>query len=190
VSTFELMEQGLSDPSALERLASHPEWRVRYAAAIGMGETRDARWLPVLRDLMEREATRDLYGQPQVKEFIGSYDDTLAAEQLVATEAVWERPPTPEQRDDWQCRGRVRQAAVLAVHSIGQSDETWEQLLLKVMHDGKEDSVVRTAAAKALSRVGSRASIAGLRDALAIDEWCLAIEVRKTLRALGEAVDE
>ncbi len=188
MTTFGLMEQALTDANAMEKLSSHPEWRVRYAAAIGMGETSDARWLPVLLKLMELESKRDLYGQPQVKEFVGSYDDTLAAEQLVSTEAIWETPPTHAQREDWQCRGRVRQAAILAAHAIGQLDESWEQLLLTVLHDDREDAVVRTAAAKALSRVGGAASIPSLRDALAIDEWCLAIEVRKSLRAMGEVI--
>ena len=190
VNTFELMELALSDEAQMAQLSSHPEWRVRYAAAIGMGETRDARWLPTLFALMKREADRDLYGQPRVKEFVGSYDDTLAAEQLIATRAIWDNEPTAEQRDDWQCRGRVRQAAILAVHSIGQRDPDWEQLLIEVLHDRSEDSVVRTAAAKALSRIGAEASIAPLRDALQIDEWCLAIEVRKSLRALGEVVND
>lgn len=190
MSTFELMEQALNDEPEMAQLATHPEWRVRYAAAIGMGETKDPRWLPILLDLMKLEAKRDLYGQPRVREFVGSYDDTLAAEQLVATRAVWDIEPTAQQRDDWQCRGRVRQAAILAVHAIGQLDADWEQLLIDILHDQSEDSVVRTAAAKALSRVGGEASIRPLRAALAIDEWCLAIEVRKSLRALGEAIND
>lgn len=187
MNTFELMEQALSDQDAMLQLSRHPEWRVRYCAAIGMGETGDARWLPALYDLMKLEAARDLYGQPRVKQFVNSYDDTLAAEQLVATEAIWEVEPTATQRDDWQCRGRVRQAAILAVHAIGQPDSAWEQLLIEVLHDGREDSVVRTAAAKALSRVGGAASLNPLRAALEIDEWCLAIEVRKSLSALGDS---
>lgn len=121
MDTFELMERAFADPDALAELAGHGDWRVRYAAAVAMGETGDPRWLPVLHDLLVAEAGRDLYGQPRVLGFPGSYDDTRMAEQLIEVEPLWDREYPAEVLEDWKCRGRVRQAAVLAVHAIGSA---------------------------------------------------------------------
>jgi HEAT repeat protein len=182
---YHLIERVLADPTVAAENWDHPHWRVRYGAAIGLGESGDARWLDTLRAMMAIEEARDLYGQPQVLEFVGSFDDTRAAEQLVSTRAVWAVAPTPQQHDSWQCRGRVRQACILAVHAIGSADDAWRALLHAVLHDADEDFVVKTAAAKALARVGTRDSIEHLEFALTLDEWCLNIEARKALEQLG-----
>lgn len=189
MSDYEVMERVLAEPSALADHWDDPRWRVRYAAAIGMGESGDPAWLPVLRSMMAIEDGRDLYGQPQVRGFVGSYDDTRAAELLVATEAIWESPPTPDQHDSWQCRGRIRQACILAVASIGSADPEWLAILHDVLRDAGEDNVVKAAAAKALARVGTAASIPHLQRALEVDEWCLTTEARKALSALGASDD-
>lgn len=181
---FALMERALTEPSVMAALGRHPHWRVRYAAAIGMGETGDPAWLNDLRAIMAMEEERDLYGQPQVQEFIGGFDDTRAAELLAATEAVWETPPTPEQYDAWQCRGRVRQACILAVAAIGQADDAWRELLHRVLRDPWDDFVVKAAAAKALQRVGTRDSLPHLEFAVTLDEWCLSLESRKAITLL------
>jgi HEAT repeat protein len=180
-SDYVLMERALTSSSEMAALGRHPSWRVRYAAAIGMGETSDPAWLNDLRAIMALEEQRDLYGQPPVREFVGGYDDTRAAELLAATEAVWDTPPTPEQYDAWQCRGRVRQACILAVAAIGVADEAWLQILHTVLRDPREDFVVKTAAAKALQRVGTTESLPHLAFALALDEWCLSLESRKAI---------
>lgn len=182
---IDLMERVLTEPSAMAEHWNHPHWRVRYAAAIGMGETGDTVWLDTLRSMMAIERGRDLYGQPQVLEFVGSFDDTRAAEQLVTTTAVWATPPTPEQYDAWQCRGRVRQACILAVYAIGSADDAWRTLLHELLHDPDEDFVVKTAAAKALQRVGTTDSLPHLEFAITLDEWCLNIEARKAISELA-----
>lgn len=184
---FALMERVLRDPTAMAENWAHPSWRVRYAAAVAMGESGDPAWLGTLRALMGIEAGRDLYSQPQVREFVDGFDDTRAAELLRSTEAVWEIPPTPRQRDDWQCRGRVKQACLLAVHRIGVADDPWRRLLHDILRDPDEDFVVKTAAATALGRVGDASSVPHLRFALTLDEWCLSVEARKALAAQGES---
>lgn len=182
---YELMERVLIDSDAMAEHSGHPNWRVRYAAAIGMGETGDPAWLDTLRFMMEIEDSRDLYGQPQVLEFVGSFDDTRAAEQLVSTTAIWATPPTATQRDDWQCRGRVRQACILAVYAIGTADGPWRKLLHDVLRGDDEDFVVKAAAAKALGRVGDSDAIPHLQFAVTLDEWCVTVESRKALEKLG-----
>lgn len=180
------MERLLTDDDALAQGWEDPRWQVRYAAAIAMGETRDPRWLSALRRLMMIEDARELYSQPRVLGFVGSYDDTRMAEQLIVTEAIFDREYPDELLDAWRCRGRVRQACILAVHAIGSADDEWRELLHSLLHDPDEDFVVKTAAAKALSRVGTSASAPHLRHALSLDEWCLNVEARKALVALGE----
>lgn len=183
---YELMERLLTDTDALADGWEDPRWEVRYAAAIAMGETGDPRWLPVLLRLMAIEDGRDLYSQPRVLGFAGSYDDTRMAEQLIVTEAIFDQEYPQDLLDAWRCRGRVRQACILAVHAIGSADDTWRAQLHRLLHDPDEDFVVKTASAKALSRVGVPESVPHLRFALGLDEWCLNVEARKALRALGE----
>ncbi|WP_425503497.1 HEAT repeat domain-containing protein [Jiangella mangrovi] len=189
MDTFELMERAFAEPEVLAELAGHADWRVRYAAAVGMGETGDPRWLPVLHDLLVAEAGRDLYGQPRVLGFPGSYDDTRMAEQLIEVEPVWEHEHPPEVLETWKCRGRVRQAAVLAVHAIGRSLPELNGLLRAVLDDPDDDYSVKAAAAKALSVVGDASSVAHLERALELDEWCLHVETTKALSALRGAAD-
>lgn len=185
--SYALMELVLTDPAALDAHWDHEDWRVRYAAAVAMGESGDARWLPRLRDLMEIEAGRELYSQPAVQEFVGSYDDTRMAEQIIATEAVFDRDYPESVMEAWRCRGRVRQACLLAVHAIGSATPELVDLIHTLLEDPDEDHSVKAAGAKALARVGDRRSIPALERALEFDEWCLQVEARKTLATLGGA---
>lgn len=185
IAEYDLMERVLTDPESLAEHWDDPRWRVRYAAAIGMGETKDARWLPVLRQIMQIEAARELYSQPRVVGFVDSWDDTKMAEQLIVTEVIFDKEYPEELLDAWQCRGRVRQACLLAVAAIGSADDEWRELMHSVLHDPAEDFVVKSSAAKALAAVGTVESIPHLQHALTLDEWCLNVEARKALRALG-----
>lgn len=185
---YELMERVLADTAALEENALHPDWRVRYAAAVAMGEDGDPRWLPVLAQLWDVEAGRDLYGQPRVLGFTGSYDDTRMAEQIIATEAVFDQEYPEDRKEDWRCRGRVKQAVVLAVHAIGAATPDWLDRLHMILVEPGEDFSVKAAAAKALSRVGEQRSIPALQASLRFDEWCLQVEAHKALASLGGTV--
>ncbi len=188
ISEYDLMELVLGDPEALAQHWNDDRWRVRYAAAVAMGETGDPRWLPELHRLLVIEDGRDLYSQPRVMGFVGSFDDTRMAEQLIRTEAIFDREYSPEALDAWACRGRVKQACLLAVHTIGEASDDLLVSIYRALDDPHEDFVVKTAAAKALARVGDRESIPYLTRAVALDEWCLRVEATKALRALGEDV--
>jgi HEAT repeat protein len=185
--SYPLMELVLTDPAGLEENWDHEDWRVRYAAAVAMGESGDTRWLPRLHALMQVEAGRPLYSQPAVLEFVGSHDDTRMAEQIIATEAVFDRAYPESVKEAWRCRGRVRQACLLAVHAIGAATPELLDLIHDLLADPDEDHSVKAAGAKALARVGDRRSIPALQQALEFDEWCLQVEARKTLAALGGA---
>jgi HEAT repeat protein len=185
--SYALMELVLADPAALAEHWDDEDWRVRYAAAVAMGESGDPRWLARLHDLMEIEAQRPLYSQPAVQAFVGSYDDTRMAEQLVATEAVWDREYPDDVKEAWRCRGRVRQASLLAVHAIGSATPELVDLIHRLLEDPDEDHSVKAAGAKALARVGDRSSVPALEAAMEFDEWCLRVEARKALATLGGA---
>lgn len=176
---YPLMEKMLSGTASLAEGAAHADWRVRYAAALAMGERADAQWLPVLLAMMKFEETRDLYSQPRVVGYEGSYDDTRMAEQLQPIRVIWDQAYSQRQLDDWRCRGRVMQACLFAVEAIGQVDEQLLQFLHVLLNHG--DSAVKAAAARVLIRVGTRDSLPFLRAALSVDEWCLQTEARKAI---------
>ncbi|MBM7786194.1 HEAT repeat domain-containing protein [Tenggerimyces flavus] len=179
-----LMEQVLADPEALRANCRHPDWRVRYACAVAMGECGDAAWLPLLYEVLVAENARQLYSQPRVREFVGSYDDTRMAEQLIRTEAVFDREYPEELKEDWRCRGRVRQACLFAVYAIGSATSELVAEIHRVLADPSEDSVVMAAGAMVLGKVGDRSSVPYLEQAMRLDEWCLRVEARKALAAL------
>jgi hypothetical protein len=152
-------------------------------------ERYDLMELPLLQEMLLAENERQLYSQPRVREFVGSYDDTRMAEQVIRTEAIFDRDYPDSLREDWRCRGRVRQAALLAIHDIGMATPEIIAEIHRVLADPHEDYAVMAAAAKALGRVGDAASLPHLERALTIDEWRLATEVRKALAAIRERCD-
>jgi HEAT repeat protein len=117
---------------------------------------------------------------------VDSYDDTRMAEQLIATEAIFDRDYPESVKEAWRCRGRVRQACLLAVHDIGVATPELLDLIHRALEDPEEDYAVKAAGAKALARVGDQGSVPSLRRALEFDEWCLQVETRKALHALGD----
>lgn len=183
-NNYAIMELVLKDEKALEHYAFHGDWKVRYAAAAAMGETKSEKWLEPLYQLLKMEQTRELYSQPKVKEFVNSYDDTRMAEQIVPIEAVFDREYPEELKEDWKCRGRVRQACLFAIYSIGKANEEILKEIYGYLEDPEEDYAVKAAGAMALGAVGNKESIPYLEKALEFDEWCLRTEAGKAVRRL------
>jgi hypothetical protein len=177
-----------TSPGALAELATHADWRVRYAAALAMGETRDPACLPALTALFEREEQRALYTQPPAHFSraggLPQIDDTRIAEMIGPLNFTFDEPPSPETLEDWRCRGRVKQAILYAVYEIGKADEKLLGLIQAAIERPHEDYPVKAAAARALGRVGTTASRASLHIAEGIDEWCTQTEARKALKRL------
>lgn len=182
----QLMDRVFTDEAALATHYLHPDWRVRYACAVAMGESGAAVWLPKLSEMLVVENGRALYTQPRVRAFVDSYDDTRMAEQLIATEAVFDRDYPDDLKEDWRCRGRVRQACLFAVHSIGTATPELVAEIHRVLADPEEDKTVQAAGARALGAVGDRSSVPLLEAALTIDEWCLAVEAGKALTSIRD----
>lgn len=184
VNNYGLMEEVLSRPETIEQYATHPDWRVRYAAAVAMGETGDGKWIDTLYAMLKYEDTRELYTQPRVLGFENSYDDTRMAEQLVPIKEIFDQDYPEDLKEDWRCRDRVKQACLFAVGDIGKvSGEMLAYLHATLQRQG-EDYAVCAATARALGTVGHKGSIPYLEKALQIDEWCVQTEARKAIKRL------
>lgn len=181
---YEMMERLFDNESELAMNAFHRNWRVRYAAAVAMGESMSEKWLDTIEEMLSIEQGRNLYSQPRV-EFINSYDDTRMAEQLVPIEVVFDQEYPDDLKEDWSCRGRVRQACLFAVCSIGKANDAILKRIYGYLDDSGEDSAVRAAGARALRIVGNADSIPHLEKSLEKDEWCLQMEAKKAIAELS-----
>lgn len=176
-------EQTAGDAANAAAAAGHDDWRVRYAAAVALGETRDGRHMPLLADMLRREHARDLYSQPPA-EYTHGTGDTRMAEEIAPVVLRFDRAYSADVMEAWRCRGRVKQAVLFAVHEIGAaSDELLVQIHACITRVG-EDYPVKAAAARALGVAGNAASLLVLHEALAVDEWCTQTEARKAIAAI------
>lgn len=184
VNNFKLMEEVLVHPEKIQDYAEHEDWRVRYATAVAIGETKDAKWLDLLLQMLKYEDTRNLYTQPPVVGFENSYDDTRMAEQLVPIKEIFDKDYPEDMKEDWRCRGRVKQACIFAIRDIGKASEELLAYLHDTLQKPGEDYAVCAAAALCLGYVGHMGSIPYLEKALKIDEWCLQTEAQKAIRRI------
>lgn len=184
INNYTLMEEVLTRPEKIEEYVKHPDWRVRYAAAVAMGETGDEKWNDTLLGMLEYEDTRSLYTQPAVSGFENSYDDTRMAEQLVPIKEIFDQDYSEELKEDWRCRGRVKQACLFAVKEMGRVSDELLAYMHRLLQKPGEDYAVCAAAARALGYVGHKGSIPYLEKALQIDEWCVQTEAKKAIRRI------
>ena len=68
--------------------------------------------------MLRVENSRPLYSQPPVQ-FFNSTDDTRMAEQVGPIEAVFDQEYDESSKEAWRCRGRVKQAVLIALYEIG-----------------------------------------------------------------------
>lgn len=176
-------EQTAGDAPDAVAAAGHDDWRVRYAAAVALGETRDARHLRLLAEMLRCEHARDLYSQPPA-EYTHGTGDTRMAEEIAPVVVRFDHAYSEDAMQAWRCRGRVKQAVLFAVHAIGTADdELLAQIHACITRTG-EDYPVKAAAARALGVAGTAASLPVLHVALAVDEWCTQTEARKAIAAI------
>lgn len=180
MNSYLAMEACFQELDQLDKMSRHPNWRVRYAAAVSMGETRSTDWLPSLKAMLRHEATRDLYTQPPAV-FTNASDDTRMAEIVGPIDVHFDSAPTEKMLEDWRCRGRVKQAILFAIHEIGVADKELLELINHCITRESEDYPVKAAAARALGAVGNEDSLPILKIAEAVDEWCTQTEARKAI---------
>lgn len=180
MNVYEWMELAFTQPVELERLALHENWRVRYAAAVAIGQTPDRRWLPLLKEMLRIENARPLYTQPPAH-FSNSTDDTRMAEQIGPITATFDHAVDEATLDAWRCRGRVKQAVLFALYEVGEADDELRAILHAYLEDPQEEYPIKAAAGRALGRVGNRSSIPALQVAQKFDEWCTQMEATKAM---------
>ncbi len=184
LNNYKLMEEVMKNPKSIAKHINNPDWRVRYAAAVAIGELRDKKYLPLLCNLLRSEGERPLYTQPAVLGYENSYDDTRMAEQLVPIKEIFDKEYPEDMREAWRCRGRVRQACIFAIRDVGKATDEVLKLLHTFLIDPKEDYAVKAASAMALGSVGHDGSIPYLEKLMELDEWCCQCEAKKALRRL------
>lgn len=174
-----VLAQQQDEASLTELFATlqHPEWRVRYAALVALGDRRDARALAPLLALLQAEDAAPLY--TQTGELGGTPAGAPTAPQVQlppgvdgVTYAAWER------------RGRLKQAACFALAEIGQADPRVLAALQRYAQS-EQDYQVRAAAARALGMLPAAASRPALEQAAKDEEWCTKTEARKALAKLA-----
>ena len=183
MTVYNKMEECLAGLN-LEAHSQDTNWRVRYAAAVAMGESRDAKWLDTIERVYDLESKRSLYNQPPAR-FPGlAADETRLSEHIGPLKAVFPIPADEETKEAWRCRGRVKQAVLYAVYDIGAVSASMLAKLHECLENATDDYCVIAAAARALGRVGNATSLEYLDKILAIDEWCTTTEAKKSIRIL------
>jgi HEAT repeat protein len=170
------------DDASLRELAEileHRDWQVRYAAAVALGDRPDVRAVTPLLKLLAEEDAAPLYTQQSEGSGIPAGCPFPVAPTLGggATEAL---------RSAWQRRGRIKQAACLALGRVGARDPRVLDALHRYATDPREDAAVRSAACLALGFIGDGASRPVLERAAQDDEWCTRTEATKAIAALTD----
>ncbi len=169
----------------LKVMASDPEWRIRYAAALAIEKRKDSAFLPILDGMLELENARPLYSQP-VPEYIGVSGDTSLAELAQPFQVVFPVPADEDTLEAWKTRGRIKQAVLFAIYEIGLANEALIQKMHAYLEDGQEDSSVKAAAVRALGKVGNRSSLAYCDKVAQHFDGPIRMEAKKSLKALKQ----
>ena len=177
--TFARMEECLAAaarPSSktmdlLLRALADPAWEVRFAAAVALGDRPDPAAIDGLLGALREEDAAPLFTQKgEIIAHAGSTRPTAV-----------DVPDDPAIRDAWRRRGRIKQAACLALGNT-KPDPRVLEVLHRYAVDISQDYMVRAAACKALGQIASPASKAVLERAVDDEEWCTKTEA---MRALG-----
>ena len=158
-------------------LLEDENWRVRYAAAVALGDRRDPRAVGALIQTLRRENEAPLFTQPKL-------EGSLAAGSNLPFAIAFPEGTTEAVKEAWRRRGRVIQAACLALGNIGEATPE----VLELLHDHatgqSRDYVVRAAACKALTQIAAPESLTVLEKAAADEETCTKWEAKKGIKAI------
>ncbi|MGB2976078.1 MAG: HEAT repeat domain-containing protein, partial [Phycisphaerae bacterium] len=146
-----------------------PDWRVRYAALVALGDLGDPRVVEPLLALLRAEASEPLFTQPPL-------EGGLPADTTEATKEAWRR------------RGRLLQAGCLALANLGAPTAPLLELLHDFATDQTRDYMVRAAACKALGQLACPESLPVVEQAARDEEWCTACEARKAVAVIQRCV--
>jgi len=162
-------------------LLEDENWRVRYAAAVALGDRRDARAVDALLQVLRRENEAPIFTQPKL-------EGSAPAGSSVPFEMIFPAGTTESVKEAWRRRGRLVQAVCFALGNIGVATPGVMELLHRYATDQGCDYTVRSAASKALGQIGRPESLPVLEEATKDEEWCTACEARKAVQKLRAAV--
>ncbi len=171
------------DPAGLPALLDalpDPDWRVRYAATIALGDLGDPRAAGPLCALLRAEDREPLFTQPPLEG--GGHAGATLVSPIVFPEGT-----TEATKEAWRRRGRLLQAGCLALGTLGTATTPALELLHDFATDQKRDYMVRAAACKALGQLACAESLPVLDQATRDEEWCTATEARKAVAAVRAA---
>ncbi len=182
LKTFLAQESCFESAENIQKCAKHPDWRVRYAAAVAIGERADASLLPVLEEIVRREKGRPLYSQPSCR-FENAPDDTGMAEMVGPIRACFDREYDEETLQAWQCRGRVLQAAYFAYAKIGRESKFLNEEMYRILQEDVDDAAM-AAGYVAFAACGGKEVYARLCEIGESKHYCANFERGKTLKKL------
>lgn len=174
--TLEQMESCfMLEREALEAKLGHRDWRIRYTAAVALGDMGAPASVPALVRALEAEDKEPLYSQKT--EFGGAHAGSNSPVTLKFPDGV-----TEEALECWRRRGRLKQALCLALGQMGAAAAPALPSLHRHAVSQDEDYTVRAAACKALGLIGDASSVPALAKASSDPEWCTKTEAAKALR--------
>ena len=155
------------DQSLNELLAAleHTRWEVRYAAAIALGDRRDARAIPALLQVLSSEDDAGIYGQPKL-----IWDESGP---------IFPAGTTESDKDAWSRRWRLKQAAIIALGQIREPDPLLLNLLRRYAVDQDEEYGIRAASCRTLGLIPDAGSLEALVIAKGDPEFCARTEAHK-----------
>jgi HEAT repeat protein len=168
------------DDSSFEKIIAFLkdyDWRVRYAAAIALGDRKSPKAVDALSDALRKEEKEPLFSQPALKG--GAH-----AGSNVPFSVIFPEGTTEETKEAWSRRGRLIQAICLAFGNIGTSSPAVLEVLHRYASDQKCDYAVRAAACKALGQISSPESLPILEKAAEDEEWCTRCEAKKAIKKI------
>ncbi|HCE46954.1 MAG TPA: hypothetical protein DET40_25690 [Lentisphaeria bacterium] len=186
-SVFDKMEfcvehSSSQDERSLDKIISclcDQNWRVRYAAAIALGDRRDPKSVDALLKALKKENQEPLFSQPAL-------EGGAHAGSNIPFTVIFPEGTTEHTKEAWRRRGRLIQAVCLALGGIGATSPAVLEMLHRYATDQKCDYGVRAAACKALGQLASPESLPILQKAVGDEEWCTSCEAKKALKKISE----
>ena len=179
---FEYMEKCIAagqanDAESFNMLLSaltDPDWQIRYAAVVAIGDRKNSDAINALVKILQDENAAPIYTQD------ADYGGAPAGSPY-ANEPNLPIGTTDETRDAWHRRGRIKQAAIIALGSIGIADSQALELLHDYAINQKEDYMVRAASCQTLGILASPTSKPYLEKAINDTETCTMMEAVRAL---------
>ncbi len=186
ISTFDKMEYCAANATKKDNASfkkiipylSDDNWRVRYAAAIALGDRKDPKAGAPLLQVLDKEDKAPLFSQPAL-------EGGAHAGSNVPFSVIFPKGTTEETKEAWRRRGRVIQAVCLSLGNIGESSPEILERLHRYALDQKCDYAVRAASCKALGQLARKESLPVLEKASGDEEWCTKCEAKKAIEAVS-----